>query len=150
MKGSGVVISPSAGGTPVPLWQVNLLRVFYLLIALIMGSEQWSHLLGDVDDWTTWKSIGKSMLAALALLCLLGALRPLKMLPLLLFEMTWKTVWLVMIAGRAWMKGAVTPEIEGTFYECIGIVVLFLVMPWRYVWREYVVQPAERWRRERI
>ena len=33
--------------------------------------------------------------------------------------------------------------------ECIGIVAVWLVMPWRYVWARYFQQPGEAWRSAR-
>jgi hypothetical protein len=79
-------------------------------------------------------------------MALLGVRYPLQMLPLMLYEMAWKTVWIVFIAGRNWMAGTVPPDIEELFYECIGIVIMYFVVPWRYIWARYGTQPMEAWR----
>jgi hypothetical protein len=131
---------------PVALWRVNVIRLIFLLMALIMGSAVWQQLL---TGWATMdinRGLAKSMLASLALLALLGVRYPLQMLPLMLYEMAWKTVWIVLIAGRHWLAGTVTPDIEELFYECIGIVIMYFVVPWRYIWARYFVQPTEAWR----
>jgi hypothetical protein len=136
-----------AGAVPdVPVWRLNLLRIFYVLIALGMGIGIWGQLLGATPDWPLMRGLAKSMLGGLALLCLLGLLDPLKWLPLLVYEMAWKTVWLIMVALPAWRAGALTPDQLQTFYECIPVVFLYAVMPWRYMRAIYVTAPVARWR----
>ena len=132
---------------PVATWQINAMRFLFLLIALVMGSTVWRQVLFESADWELWRGTAKSMLAALALLSLWGVRYPMQMLPLMLYEIAWKTVWLTLIAGRAWMAGKWTPEIEGLFFDCIVIVIAYFIVPWRYVWAKYVVRPMEPLRR---
>jgi hypothetical protein len=127
----------------VALWRVNVIRFIFLLMALIMGSAVWQQLLFNWAGWDEWKGVAKSMLAALALMSLLGVRYPMQMLPLMLFEMAWKTVFILFIFGRHWMAGAVPPDIEGVFWECIGIVIMFFVVPWRYISARYFAQGME-------
>ena len=126
-------------------WRIVLLRLLYAAIALIMGSFVWRQILFESADWDVMRGLAKAMLAALALLSLWGVRYPLQMLPLMLFELAWKTIWLTLIALPAWRNGHWTPDIEALFYDCIGIVVLPFIMPWNYVWARYVRQPAEAW-----
>lgn len=128
---------------PVALWRVNAMRFLFLLMALVMGGFVWSQLLFESADWPVMRGLAKSMLAALALMSLIGVRYPMQMLPLMLYEIAWKTVWLTLIAGRAWMSGKWTPEIESLFIDCIGIVIAYFIVPWRYVWARYVAQPME-------
>ena len=127
----------------VALWRINAMRFLFLLMALIMGTLVWQQLLFDSADWDWNRGLAKSMLAALALLSLLGVRYPLQMLPLMLYEIAWKTVWLVLIAGRAWLAGKWNADIEALFYDCIGIVIAYLIVPWRYVWARFFAQPME-------
>lgn len=85
------------------------------------------------------------MLAALAVLCLLGLRYPLAFLPLILFETLWKLIWLALIAVPAMQNGR-WDVVSSTVYECIGVVVVFAILPWRYVWTQYVTAPGDRWR----
>lgn len=128
---------------PVATWQINAMRFLFLLMAVIMGSAVWQQLLFESADWDVMRGLAKSMLAALALMSLLGVRYPLQMLPLMLYEIAWKTVWIIFIAGRAWMAGKWTPGIEGLFFDCIGIIIAYFIVPWRYVWARYGVQPME-------
>ena len=129
---------------PVATWRINAMRFLFLLMAGIMGAMfVWPQLLFESADWDVMRGLAKSMLAALALMSLLGVRYPLQMLPLMLYEIAWKTIWLVLIAGRAWMADKWTPDIEGLFYDCIGIIIAYFIVPWRYVWARYFAQPME-------
>ncbi len=132
---------------PVATWRINAMRFLFLLMALVMGGFVWSQLLFESADWPVMRGLAKSMLAALALLSLLGVRYPMQMLPLMLYEIAWKTIWLTLIAGRAWMAGKWNADIEGLFTDCIGIVIAFFIVPWRYVWARHVMQPMEPLRR---
>ena len=125
-------------------WRINAMRIIFLLMAGVMGAMfVWPQLLFESADWDVMRGLAKSMLAALAVMSLLGVRYPMQMLPLMLYEITWKTIWIVLIAGRAWMAGKWTPDIEGLFYDCIGIIIAYFIVPWRYVWARYGVQPME-------
>ncbi len=127
----------------VAMWRINAMRFLFLLMALVMGSIVWRQLLLDSADWDVMRGLAKSMLAALALLSLLGVRYPLQMLPLMLYEVAWKTIWILLIALRAWMGGKWTADIESLFFDCIGIVIAYFIVPWRYAWARYVAQPME-------
>lgn len=135
---------------PVAMWRINAMRFLFLLMALVMGSVVWQQLLFESADWPVARGLAKSMLAALALMSLLGVRYPLQMLPLMLYEIAWKTVWLVAIALRAWLAGKWTNDIGSLFEDCIGIVIAYFIVPWRYVWARYVKQPMEPLRRTSI
>ena len=132
----------------VVLWRINAMRFVFLLMALIMGSFVWQQLLFESADWPVMRGLAKSMLAALALMSLLGVRYPLQMLPLMLYEIAWKTIWIVLIAGRAWLAGKWNADIDRLFYDCIGIAIAYFIVPWRYVWARYFAQPMEPLRRQ--
>lgn len=131
---------------PVALWRINALRFVYVLIFLGLSSFVWQQLAFESAEWPVMKGVAKSMMAALALLCLLGVRYPLHCLPILLFETLWKTIWLLFIAIPA-RGSAQWAVIEPTFYEIVGIVVLYFLIPWSYVWSRYLRQPGEPWRK---
>jgi len=124
-------------------WRIHCIRLVFLLMACFMGYFVWYNLLFASADVPVPQTLSRSMLAALALLSLLGVRYPVQMLPLMIYEVAWKTIWLVLIAFRAWLAGKWTPDIESLFNDCIGIVLAYIFMPWRYVWARYVVQPME-------
>ncbi len=137
----------TASFPPIAAWRIHCIRLLFLLMAGFMGSFVWYRLLFESADLPVQQGLARSMLAALALLSLLGVRYPIQMLPLMIYEVAWKTIWLLLIALRAWLAGKWTQDIEGLFQDCIGIILAYLFMPWRYVWARYVVQPMEPLRR---
>lgn len=136
--------SPSPTQFPaVAMWRINAIRFLSLLMALVMGTLVWNQMLFESADWEWNRGLAKSMLAALALLSLLGVRYPLQMLPLMLYEIAWKTTWLLLIALRAWLNGKWNADIEALFNDCIGIIIAYFIVPWRYVWARYFAQPME-------
>jgi len=134
---------------PVAMWRIHMLRLAYLLMACVMGFFVWQQVLFETGPWPAPRVIAKSMLASLALLSVLGLRYPLQMLPLMLLETLWKTVAILLIIAPAWLAGRLTPDQQVLFTECIGIVVVYLVMPWRHVWARYVLHPGEPWLKPR-
>jgi hypothetical protein len=141
-------LDPPSELPPVSMWRIHLLRVGYLLIAAVMGIFVWQQVIFETSPWPASRVVAKSMLASLALLCVLGLKYPLQMLPLMLLETLWKTVAILLIILPAWVAGRITPDLQVLFWECVGIVVVYLVMPWRYVWARYIRQPGEPWRKQ--
>ncbi len=134
---------------PVPLWQTWGLRLIFLAMAIVLSTKQWSYILEGTTDWSSWKGLGHSMLATLGLLAVAGVFHPLKLLPLMFYEIIWKSIWLLFVALPAWLGDQEVPDLVDVWPSSIGIVVVMILMPWRYVWWCYVVQPVDPWRRAR-
>lgn len=138
--------APDQSLPAVAFWRVTLLRLIYCLIAIGLTSFVWQQLFFESADWPLMRGIAKSMMGAMALLCMIGVFHPLKMLPVMLFEMLWKLLWLAIIALPAWLNERWTDDIQSVFYESIGIVILFVIIPWDYVWAKFIRQKDEPWR----
>jgi hypothetical protein len=126
--------------TEVPLWRLYLLRACYLVLAVGLGLSIWPGLFHHAQPWTLTQGIAHCLLAALGLLAVLGIRYPLRMLPLLMFEFTWKAIWLVFVGLPAWPLLA--PDFRVMACECVAAMVLTLVVPWRHL----LATPADRWR----
>lgn len=126
------------------------LRALYLLLAVGLGMFIWPSLLAPATQAPNPGSVVRALLGALGLLSLLGLRYPLQMLPLLVFELLWKLVWVLAVALPAWRLDQLGEYGTATFYECLPVFVLFpLVIPWRYVFAKYLRAPSEPWRTER-
>ena len=130
-----------------PLWRLHLLRAFYLLVTVGLTLSFGPVMLQHSDLWAQRKGETAALVSGLAIVCVWGLRYPLQMLPLLIFELIWKAVWLLAIALPLWMNGAMTPAVEATALACLmGVVLTPLVLPWRYIGYHYFAKPAERWR----
>lgn len=130
----------------IALWRLYVLRACYAFIALGLTFNIWPVLwhttpADSVDETTTW-----AMLVAMSVMAYLGIRHPLKMLPVLLFEMVWKVIWVTAFWLQLW-SGPGAPEAAGeTLFACLmGIVITPLAIPWDYVWRQYIATPGARW-----
>ena len=131
----------------VPVWRMNLLRAFYLLITVGLAISWGPSMLQHTDSWAQRRGELGSMLIGLAILCLLGLRYPLQKLPLLNFELVWKSICLLIIAYPLWLAGEVTPGVQGSIVACLmGVVLTPLVLPWRYIGHHYVNKSGSRWR----
>ena len=86
------------------------------------------------------------MLVALSLLWFLGVRYPLQMLPVLLFELAWKFIWMIIVVLPLWTSDQLDPATLSVFYACLVVVIPIAVIPWRYVVAHYVTKPGDRWR----
>jgi hypothetical protein len=134
----------------VSLVQLYLLRVAYLLLVVGLGTSVWPAMLHHVPWALTlspWNGVGNSMLAAMALLAILGLRYPLKMLPLLFFEIAWKAIWLIVVALPLWQSHEqIGADVAETIRACLMAVIFPLVIPWRYVLDNFALNAGDRWR----
>jgi len=128
----------------VALWRLYALRAGYLMIAVLMGARIWP-LMFHHRPWELMHGVGNSMLAALTLIAFIGARYPLKMLPLLFFEMAWKATWLIAIALPAWQAHQIDANMAETVKACLMAVIFPIIIPWRYVFTQYIAAPGDRW-----
>lgn len=134
---------------PVPLWKTWGLRIIFAAMVLVLGSKQLNYILEGASEWTQWRGLGHAMLFTLAVMAIGGVFRPLVFLPIMLYEIAWKLVWLSVVALPPWLAGQDIPGIVNAKASLIGICVLIVLIPWRYVWWKYVAQPIEPWRRKK-
>ena len=127
------------------LW---LLRAMYLFIAAGLLLTVWPDIIAPSDTVASAKTVIRSLLGALALLCLLGLRYPLQMIPVLLFELLWKVIWVVAFALRMWLHQGLDQYATETLFACVlGVVLVPIALPWSYVFRHYFAARSEPWRR---
>ena len=126
------------------LFRLYVLRAIYFLIAFGEGSQVIPALF--VHEPAA-RGVIPALLSALCVLCLLGLRYPRQMLPLLLFEMAWKTIWFFAFGLPQYMSGQVPPTFAEDFKAITaGVVIMPFVIPWGYVWRNYAKAAGDRWR----
>ena len=129
----------------VSLLRLYVLRAVYALIAVAQGSIQ-LPLFFHHAHWTVMSGAAHSFLAALAVLSFVGIRYPLQMLPLLVYELLWKSIWLLGIALPLWLTDQFDAETRSAFFEIAPIVVLIPIIPWRYVWEKFARERGDPWR----
>ncbi|HYC94281.1 MAG TPA: hypothetical protein VEB39_01125 [Sphingomicrobium sp.] len=127
----------------VPLWRLYVLRAMYLILVVGLGAMIVPEI---ISHELTSRGVIPALLGAIWLLAFLGLRYPLKMLPLLMFELAWKAIWMVAYGLPQWSAGQYPPTFAEDFFNiALGAVLLF-VIPWCYVWRNFVTATGDRWR----
>src|SRR3990170_5859750 len=113
---------------------IYLLRTLFLLMFLFVGFDAWSYILNHEGAWDPMKAAAWSMFASYSLLSILGVFQPLKMLPLVLFVIVYKSVWLLFVAYPLWAAGQLAGSpAEGMARVFMWVPVLIVAVPWKYV-----------------
>ena len=143
---TAVTVSPDA---PVPvesevsLARLYVLRAIYLLLVIGGGIVFLPQLIGHEPSA---RGVIPSMLGGVWLLACFGLRYPLQMLPILLFELVWKTIWLIDYGLPQWRAGVNTAVFTEDFKAiAFAPVLLILIVPWGYVFRHYLKKPGARW-----
>ena len=84
--------------------QVHLLRLGYALVFAFVGYTSWTRIINHQGAWDSVQAAALSMWASQSLLSMIGVFHPLKMLPLVLFEISYKLIWLVVVAWPLWFS----------------------------------------------
>ena len=126
--------------------RLYLLRLGYLLIFVGLALMIWPGILWHDDNVPHMNTAVRSLLGGVCLLAALGLRYPLKMLPVLLFELVWKTIWILSFGLPSWRKGILTGDFADTRFNCLFSVVLVPLIPWGYVYRTYIAAPSDPWR----
>ena len=128
--------------------RLYVLRAAYLFIAVGLALMIGPLLIDPPANLEHPRGVMWALLGGVGTLALLGLRYPLQMLPLLMFELVWKTIWLGAIALPAWRAGQLTPAITSSITDTtVGIALVLIVLPWRYVFENYVRRPGDRWTR---
>ena len=128
----------------VSLVRLYVLRATYALLVVGLGAM-------IVPDIVSHRLIDRGVIASLLgcvwLLAFIGLRYPLQMLPLLMFELGWKSIWMIAYGLPQWSAGQLPPTFAEDFFNIgFGVILMPLVIPWGHVWRHYVKQPGARWR----
>lgn len=134
---------PALAGDEVSLGRLYVLRAIYLILVIGGGIVFLPQLLGHEPNA---RGVIPSMLGALWVLACLGVRYPLRMLPVLLFEVVWKTIWLVDYGIPQWRAGVNTAQFREDFTAIALVIIVIPAIPWRYVSCNYFRKRGERWR----
>lgn len=132
----------------VSLVRLYTLRFCYLILAVGLGLYMWPSVLCHTPNFAAVHGIQCSLLAGLGLTAVLGLRYPVQMIPLLLFELAWKTIYLLAFALPLWFAHQVTAAAAADIQACLMVIIFIPLIPWRYVARHYIMQPGNRWKHD--
>lgn len=132
----------------VSVFQLYLLRAMYLLVVIGLGLSVLPDVFSSAKPFAMWsdaETVQTSMLGAFWLLSMLGLRYPLQMLPILLWELVWKTLWLLTVPLPRYLNGTFDESLMPNVIAIGMVVLVYLVLPWGYLYQQYVKQPGTAW-----
>lgn len=133
---------------PVSLLRRNILRGFYAVMAFGLATIVWPDIISPPADMSLSGTVVHGLLGGVGVMALLGIRYPVRMIPLLIFELAWKIIWVIAYALPWWRAGHLSAGAAENLFQCaFGLVLIPLVLPWRYVIHQYLGGPAEPWRK---
>jgi len=130
----------------VSLFRLYLLRAAYLVMAVGLGVFVWPVVIHHTSEVASTAGVRLSLLAGLGATAALGLRYPLQMLPILLFELVWKAIYLVAFALPLWMADQIDNSALEDIKAVLMVVIFIPLVPWRYVIARYLTQSGDRWR----
>ncbi len=120
--------------------RLNALRVLYVVLGLGLGATE-IPLFIHHEHWSQSRAVANCFLLALACLSIVGVRSPLQMLPLLIFELLWKMIWLLGVALPLWLAHQLDADTLKSLPTIAPVVIIIPFIPWRYVLAKYLVHP---------
>jgi hypothetical protein len=118
---------------------IYLLRLLFFLVVVFVASDSWSAILKHQGPWDHVKAAAICMWASYSVLSIFALINPLKWLPIVMFEIFYKIIWLIIVAYPLWSTNRLSgsPAEEMT-YAFLWVILPIVAMPWGYFFRTYV------------
>ena len=118
------------------------MRLVFLLTFIGLAPSAWQEILAPSETLEAYYGVTVSFWAALSILSIVGFLYPVKMLPLLLLQFSYKLIWLLGVGLPLWQEGALEGGVKDlAMANAIGVILDLLVIPWVYAAKKYLVKP---------
>src|SRR5215470_4583831 len=131
----------SGVGLPVPASGMRLrsampeLSLFRLYI--------WPAVIHHTNEFAATQGVQFALLAGLGATAALGLRYPVQMLPVLLFEFTWKAIYLIAFALPLWSAHQINAATAEDIKSVLMVVIFIPLIPWRYVFTHYVLMHGD-------
>src|SRR6266404_7635076 len=119
---------------------IYLLRMMYFLMAALVATSTWRRIFTHEGLWDNYQAMSVCVWTAYTTLAFFGLFRPLRWLPIVIFMIFYKTLWLIVVAYPLWRAGALAGSpADEMAHIFVWAPVLALVVPWVYVFKNYVL-----------
>lgn len=123
---------------------IYLLRVIYFLMFALMSLNAWTMIFTDDGNSDRFFAMAICVWAAYGTLAFFGLFKPLRWLPIVLFMIFYKTLWLIIVAFPLWRTGELAgSSAEEMIYTFLPAPFFLFVIPWGYVFRRFLFSPKD-------
>ena len=118
---------------------IYLLRLLYFLMVAFVATDAWMTIITHQGEWDRFRALAFCVWAAYPTLAVLGLIHPLKMLPLMMFTIFYKSLWLMVVAYPLWRTGTLAGSpAEPMTKAFLWLPLAIIAVPWKYVFQNYV------------
>jgi hypothetical protein len=147
----GPSVPPDQGSSRTSILEVSLFRLYtlraaYFVMAAGLGVYIWPAVIHHTNELATTHGVQFALLAGLGAAAALGLRYPVQMLPVLLFELTWKAIYLIAFALPLWSAHGINAGTTEDIKAVLMAVIFMPLIPWRYVFANYVLKHGDRWK----
>jgi hypothetical protein len=139
-------VTSHSSAPEVSLFRLYTLRAAYLVMAAGLGVFVWPAVIHHTSEFAITAGVRVALLAGLGATAALGLRYPVQMLPILLFELTWKAIYLIAFALPLWSAHQITAAVAEDIRAVAMVVILIPLIPWRYVFAQYALKRGDRWK----
>jgi hypothetical protein len=132
---------------PLSTLRLTLLRLCYAVLVAGLSLRYAPVFLDGLHNLPRMDGVVVALLSTMGLLAVAGLFSPLRMLPLLVFEIAWKLIWVSAVALPKWLDGSLDEGFLSTIFNCAVALPFVVIVPWRFVVSTYFGS-AEPWRND--
>lgn len=118
---------------PLSTLRLMLLRLCYAVLVVGLSLRYAPVFLDGLHNLPRMDGAVVALLSAMGLLAIAGLFSPVRMLPLLVFEIAWKAIWVIAVALPKWLDGSLDEGFVATLFNCAVALPFVFIVPWRYV-----------------
>mgnify|MGYP001291938883 CR=1 FL=1 len=113
--------------------RLSLLRACYAVLFIGLSLRYGPVIMDGLANQPRMDGVVVALLGAVGLLSIVGFFSPIRMLPLLVFEISWKLIWVSAVALPKWLDGSLDEGTLSILINCAVALPFIAVVPWRYV-----------------
>ena len=118
---------------PVSTLRLSLLRASYAVLVVGLSVRYGPVFFDGLPSLPRMDGVVVALLSAMGILAVVGIFSPIRMLPLLVFEIAWKLIWVSAVAVPKWLDGSLEEGTLSILFNCAVVLPFVFVVPWRYV-----------------
>jgi hypothetical protein len=119
---------------------IYAMRFIYILMATFLATDVWTHIITYDQSWNPSDAMNWSVWAAFTVFAIVGILQTVKMIPILLLEIVYKSIWLILVALPLLQAENLSNEsTDGMIFPFAFVILPIIAVPWGYVLKTYLI-----------
>ena len=115
------------------------MRFIYILMATLLAMDVWTHIITYDQKWDPSDAMNWSVWAAFTLFAVIRIFHTVKMIPIMVLEIVYKTIWLILVALPLFQDGNLSDDTtDGMIFPFILVILPVTFVPWGYVVKKYI------------